>query len=344
MTKDTPTVTVDLIKCKKILEQNNNPNFIFFKSGLTPPENPREQFFNTDFPRSLINLSLGEENIIITYDKEQEKPIAKDSSGNEVEYDYKAVTNDNKLENDYTNFTNCLKAATKQNISTEQIEYIVNTFNQRNIMSVGAGLLDITNNGIMPADNFHHDTLHIKFGKDDNMELTLNSAISVVTSIPEKRPQQTIIGYSEYKDKVKKDGVLESSNVSIQGDNDYFLFNKLAEIAKDCITENKDSNIKTKIVEHIINTGKEIKDKSLELNFGGKPIPDYQGKTIVEEILIKKMVHYLDQSFKKLNESDRQKLTDEKKQSIKEGLQEITKPFAKIPAFKELGWKPFVRR
>jgi hypothetical protein len=332
MTKETPTVTVDLSKCARSLAQKND---IDQDIGLTQlnnsfkrPENQSNLFFEEKFPGRSISLTMDEKNIIITYDDNEKKPIAKFSSGEVIPYE---VGNE---DDELKKFTKCLNKVTNNNISEKQIDYIVNNFSKENMMKEpGLDLTYLYNNQMYPADSSHYDTLHIKFDKDENIELTIMSNISIYKNNLKGRPTQTIIGYSEYKDIVDNKGELKSSKISIQGDNKYFLFDELKKLDETCISESKEPNIKTKIVEHIINTGKEIKDKSLELNFGGKPIPDYQGKTIVEEILINKMVNSLNKSFQAL---DGEKLTDENKNNIKKNLKEIITPFAKIDAFKEL--------
>ncbi len=328
MSKDlTPTVTVDLLKCAEDLT-NINDNLIMFKPSLIPLKNPLEQFFK-DLPRSSIHLTIGREKFIIKYDTEKEKTIAKDSLGNEISYDAvlqkNLMTDADKLKNDYENFKRCLKAVGADKITEQQIKHIANNFHQATIALQGYNLVDhqsLRTKGKTVSSSYH-DTLHINFGAAGQMELNLRA---VILSAEAKKGKKNIAGYSEYRGVVDESGKLLSSTTSIQGDESSFLFKQLK---KYCTFGKKTPSIKTKIVEHIINTGKEIEPKSLGLNLDTrKPIPDYQGKTIAEEILINKMVHSLDQNFNKLKGK---KLTEEDKETVKHGVKETIEPFSKIP-------------
>jgi hypothetical protein len=314
MAKDlTSTVTVDLLKCAESLVKNDDGNLTFLKKTLAPIANPREQFF-LDFPRSSISLTIGEEKLTITYDQEQKKTIARNSSGQEIQY--QSVPQHESPANDYINFKNCLKAATKDKITDQQIAHIADNFHQASIATQGYNLLDLQSlkdNKKMPAGTHYHDILHVEFDKADRMGLSLRTAIYVYDSDTQ---EPNIIGYAEYRGAVAKDGSLVSSKTSIQGDESSFLVEKLTQ---DCVTKEKTPSIKTKIVEHIIDTDREM----------GKvcSMPDYHGKTIAEEVLTNKMVHSLDQNFKKLKG---QKLTEENKKNIKEDLKKITDSFSTV--------------
>jgi hypothetical protein len=316
MAKDlTTTVTVDLLKCAKSLVENSDGNLTFLRKTLAPIPNPREQFFQ-DFPRSSISLTIGEEKLTITYDQEQKRTIARDSSGQEIQY--QSVSQRGGFENGYTNFENCLKAATKGKITDQQIAHIADSFHQASIAVQGFNLLDLQSllDNTKTGSTHYHDTLHVEFDKADRMGLSLRTAICVRDF---DTLEQNVIGYAEYRGVVAKDGSLVSSTTSIQGDESNFLFEKLTQ---DCVTKEKTPSIKTKIVEHIIDTGKEMDEVCSML--------DHKGKTIAEEILIKftdKMVHSLDENFKKLKG---QKLTKENKKNIKADLKQITESFSKV--------------
>jgi hypothetical protein len=339
MSKDfTPTVTVDLLKCAEGLKGNNDINLEFFKKSLTPLENPLRQFF-LDFPRSSIHLTIGGEKLIIAYDEEQKKTRAKDSLGNEISYDAvlqdDSITGADKLKNDYTNFENCLKSATKGKITDKQIEYIANNFHQAVIAVQGFNLLDqqsLSAQNKTLLSTSYHDTLHIKFDEAGQMELNLRAALPIYDIAEGKR---NIAGYSEYRGVVDKKGSLLSSETSIQGDGSSFLFEPLNQY---CTFLDKMPSIKTNIENHIINTNKQIEDVCL--------VQDYQGKTIAEEIckspfgvnkiekfFIDKMVQSLCDSFEPLGD---EKLTPENKENIKNNLNGIIEPFSKIPELSRL--------